>query len=171
VTRVIAARCGGTHDPSDAARRRKEHVMKKALARRVRVDTAVSEETVLAAAERMRQRNVGTLVVVDRERRAVGIVTDRDIVVRVVAARRDPAATRVGDVMTRDPTIVTEHGAPDIALLLMKEGGFRRLPVVDADRRVVGILSIDDVLRSLVSDLVGVAGVLDVQSPEMVATA
>ena len=133
---------------------------------RPRVDTARADETVLAIADRMRQRNVGTMVVVDDESRPVGIVTDRDLVTRVLADRRDPAVTTAGDVMTRNPTTVTEHGARDIALILMKDGGFRRVPVVDGERRLVGVLSLDDVVRTLAADMARVAGVLDVQSPE-----
>lgn len=133
------------------------------------VDTARPDETVLAIADRMKTRNVGTMVVVDAESRPVGIVTDRDLVVRCVAARRDPSLTSVEDVMTRKPTTVTQHGARDISLLLMKEGGFRRLPVVDDGRRLVGLLSLDDVVRTLAADMARVASVLDTQTPELVA--
>jgi CBS domain-containing protein len=143
--------------------------LKEKLVHRPHVDTARPEETVLSVADRMRQRNVGTLVVVDRETRPVGIVTDRDLVTRVLADRRDPARTAVEEVMTRDPTTVTEYGAPHIALLLMKDGGFRRLPVVDGERRLVGVLSLDDVVRTLAADMARVAGVLDAQTPELTA--
>ena len=134
------------------------------------VDTARRDETVLTVADRMRQRNVGTVVVVDRENRVVGIVTDRDLVVRVLADRRDPEATMVEDVMTPNPTTVTEHGARDISLLLMKDGGFRRLPVVDDRQHLLGVLSLDDLVRTLAAELWRVVGVLDVQTPERVAT-
>lgn len=137
---------------------------------RTHVDTANREETVLAIADRMRQRNVGTMVVIDREDRVVGIVTDRDLVVRVLADRRDPAEATVEDVMTPNPTTVTEQGARDISLLLMKDGGFRRLPVVDDRRCLLGMLSLDDVIRTLAADMARVAGVLGVQTPEKVAT-
>lgn len=134
--------------------------------RRPHVDTARADETVLAIAERMRRRNVGTMVVVDDERRPVGIVTDRDLVTRVLAERRDSAATRIDQVMTREPTTVTEHGAPRLALELMKDGGFRRLPVVDAERRLVGVLSLDDVVRTVAAEMGRVVSVLDAQTPE-----
>ena len=133
------------------------------------VDTARPGETVQTVADRMRQRNVGTVVVIDREDRVVGIVTDRDLVVRVLADRRDPAETTVEEVMTPNPTTVTRHGARDISLLLMKDGGIRRLPVVDDHRRLLGVLSLDDVVRTLAADMARVVGVLDVQTPEKVA--
>ncbi len=136
---------------------------------RPHVDTAAPDETAHAVADRMRQRNVGTVIVVDADRRPVGIVTDRDLVTRVLADRRDPKEVTVAEIMTRRPTTVTEHGARDIALLLMSEGGFRRLPVVDADRRLVGVLALDDVVRTLALDLSRVLGVIDAQNPDSVA--
>ena len=67
---------------------------------RTHVDTARRDETVQVVADRMRQRNVGTVVVLDREDRVVGIVTDRDLVVRVLADRRDPASVTVEEPWT-----------------------------------------------------------------------
>jgi len=135
---------------------------------RPHVDTARTGETVLAIAERMRKRNVGTVVVIDRARHPVGIVTDRDLVTRVLAERRDPAATAVGDVMTKSPTTVTAHGAPRLALELMRDGGFRRLPVVDPEGRLVGVLSLDDVVRTLAAEMSRVVNVLDGQAPDLI---
>ena len=146
-------------------------VLRERTVHRPHVDTARADETVLAVAERMRQRNVGTLIVTDEERRPVGIVTDRDLVTRVIADCRDPAVALIEEVMTRNPTTVTEHGAPRLALELMRDGGFRRVPVVDSERRLVGVLSIDDVVRTVAADMLRVANVLDVQAPEVVGTA
>jgi CBS domain-containing protein len=143
--------------------------LKEKPVHRPHVDTARPDETVLAIADRMRQRNVGTMVVVDRDHRPVGIVTDRDLVVRCIADRRDFAETTIDEVMTKNPTTVTEQGARDISLLLMKDGGFRRMPVVDDRGRLVGVLSLDDVVRTLAADLGRVVDVLDVQTPEVVA--
>ena len=142
---------------------------KEKTVHRPHVDTATAGETVQTIADRMRQRNVGTVVVVDEEHRPIGIVTDRDLVSRVLADRRDPAETTIDEVMTKNPTTVTEHGAPQIALLLMKDGGFRRLPVVDDKRKLIGVLSLDDVVRTLAMELGRVVGVLDVQTPDVVA--
>lgn len=141
-------------------------MLSERIVHRPHVDTARPDESVLAVAIRMLDRNVGTVVVVDEDRRPVGIVTDRDLVTRALARRRDAEDTAIADVMTRDPTTVTEHGAAQIALLLMRDGGFRRLPVVDQERRLVGILAVDDVVRTLAMDMVRVADVLDSQSPE-----
>ncbi len=133
---------------------------------RRRVDLARADDTVRAAAQRFSQRNVGTLVVVDEAKRPVGIVTDRDLVTRVLAMRRDPGETTVGDVMTPRPRTVGEDADPEVALSLMAAGGFRRIPVVDAEGVVTGILSLDDVLRCLVSEMVRTGQVLEAQTPE-----
>jgi CBS domain-containing protein len=93
--------------------------LRERLVHKTHVDTARPDETIQSVADRMRQRNVGTVVVTDGEDRVVGIVTDRDLVVRVLADRRDPAEVVVEEVMTRNPTTVTEHGAREISLLLM----------------------------------------------------
>jgi CBS domain-containing protein len=95
------------------------------------VDVASADESVLAAAKRMRDRNVGTLVVVNDLSRPMGLVSDRDLAVRVVAGERDPARTPVGDVMTGMPATILESSSIESALGHMRTGRFRRLPVVD----------------------------------------
>lgn len=88
----------------------------------------------------MDARNVGAVLVTDAAQRLVGIFTERDLLRRVVAQGRDPNTTPVMEVMTRNPdTVGSRHFAVD-ALRLMREGGYRHLPVVDGDR-IVGILS------------------------------
>jgi CBS domain-containing protein len=85
-------------------------------------------ESVLEAARRMRERRVGTLVIVDDVGKPVGLVTDRDLVLRVVAAGGDPRAISVGEVMTERPKTVTESTPIESALSLMRSASFRRLP-------------------------------------------
>lgn len=114
---------------------------------------ADGEETVQAAAERMRRENVGTLVVLDGEHRPFGIVTDRDLVLRVVAAGLDARATRVAQVMTAHPRNIAETAPIEDALRCMRDLAVRRLPVVDADGRLVGIVTMDDVLELLSEEL------------------
>jgi CBS domain-containing protein len=107
-------------------------------------------ETVTAAAERMDAEAVGALVVVDDER-PVGIVTDRDLVVRGVA-RRLPPDSRVDFVMSTD--LITMDADADLrdAVRLFSEHAIRRLPLLEGER-MVGMLSMDDLLIDLVSDL------------------
>jgi CBS domain-containing protein len=101
----------------------------------------------------MRDRGVGALVVLDEAGRPVGLLTDRDITVRVVASGSDPQTARVGEAMTEHPKTVHESTPIESALALMRSGAFRRLPVVDDRGAAVGIVSIDDVLGLLAEEL------------------
>jgi len=95
--------------------------------------------TVLDAAIQMARRKVGAMLVLDGAR-LVGIFTERDALIRVLAASRDPARTLLAEVMTPEPTTITPDKSFGLALLVMHEEGFRHLPVVEAGR-VVGIVS------------------------------
>jgi len=128
------------------------------------VDTASYDENVLDAARRMRDRQVGTVIVVD-EMRPVGIVTDRDLTVRVLAQGLSPQATRLSDVMTPSPTTVREEDSIETALGYMRAGRFRRLPVVGRDGRLLGILALDDVLELVAEDLTAVGQLLKREAP------
>lgn len=91
------------------------------------------------AARRMRDGRVGAVLVVEGDR-LVGIFTERDAVTRVIACGRDPAAVRLDEVMTRDPTTVTAEETFGYALLVMYERGFRHLPVLEGGRPI-GVVS------------------------------
>lgn len=136
-----------------------------------KVDVATMDESVHAVAARMDQRNVGTIVVTDGDRHPIGIVTDRDLTVRVLAHARDPVLTRIGDVMTANPRSVATNASLEASLSLMQSGPFRRLIVVDREGSLVGILSLDDVLAVMARELDGVRKLLRRESPEAVAEA
>lgn len=117
------------------------------------VVTAVPTETVRTGARRMAERDVGTLVVlVDTGTRAAGIVTDRDIALRAVAAGLDPEQTPLATIMTH-PVRTVDEGIPiEEAVREMARGATRRLVVTGAGNVIVGILSLDDVLDLLVAE-------------------
>lgn len=107
------------------------------------------DASILEAARVMRQQHTGNLIVVDDpqgERVPVGIVTDRDIVVEVLANELDPAKTSVSQIMSAK--LVIAGGAEDAsqALERMRQHGVRRLPVVDHDGSLIGIVTLDDML-------------------------
>jgi CBS domain-containing protein len=133
------------------------------------IDVAEPSETIAAVAARMQQREVGALVVLDEERRVTGIVTDRDLVLRVLARKKDPQKTLVEDVMTRAPYTVTEETSIENAVSLMHSGEFRRLPIVDDDRRLVGLVSLDDVLLLLCEEFASIRGLLQRETPKKAA--
>jgi CBS domain-containing protein len=103
--------------------------------------------TVAAAAELMKTANIGSIPVVEDEqtRKLVGIVTDRDLALKIVAERRDVNGTNVQAVMT--PQVITCRADDDVqkALDAMSEHQLRRIPVVDNDNRIVGIIAQADV--------------------------
>jgi CBS domain-containing protein len=104
------------------------------------VQSVTLTQSLADAAEIMKQNDVGSLPVVDDDRRLVGILTDRDIVLRAVAERVDPQSVKVGDVASRDLVTVEPEQDLDEALLLMAQHQVRRLPVVEQDR-LVGMLA------------------------------
>jgi CBS domain-containing protein len=104
-------------------------------------------DTVVEAARLMKVNDVGSIPVVDdnKNRRLVGILTDRDIAVRVVAEARDANATTIEEVMTRDLVTVGPDDDVERALNAMEEHQVRRIPVVDGDGRLVGIIAQADI--------------------------
>jgi len=133
------------------------------------VDLAHVDESVWQAAERMHQRAVGTLVVIDDDKKPIGIVTDRDLVERVLAQALDATATSVGEVMTRPTETVSEQDAIEHAITVMRRERCRRLPVVDDSGQLVGLLSLDDVLQLLAEELTNVGQLLERQTPQAAA--
>jgi CBS domain-containing protein len=113
-----------------------------------RAEIVGPEETLQAAAVKMRDRGVGALVVCEDER-AIGLITDRDIVVRVVARGGSPAEAPVRGAMTPQLVECRDDEELEAAVARMARGAVRRLAVLDAGGRLVGMLSVDDVaLRS-----------------------
>jgi CBS domain-containing protein len=131
------------------------------LCRRNIVTISPSDE-LLAAAQLMRVHHVGYLVVTEpvaneTGERPVGVLTDRDIVVRVLARGADPRALRVGDVMTPEPQVVRGTNSLNDALRSMRQIGVRRMPVVGQRSQLIGVLSLDEILEEIAGKLSNVA--------------
>ncbi len=133
------------------------------------VDLADPTESVWQAAERMRQRGVGTLLMVDEWNKPIGIVTDRDLVVRVLAEGLDGNTTLVRDVMTPHPKTIFQDAPIEDALAIMRGGGFRRVPVVDAEEKLVGLISLDDVLMLLARSFTEIGELIEQETPRGIA--
>jgi CBS domain-containing protein len=100
------------------------------------------------AARLMEQEDVGSLPIVTEGARLVGVVTDRDIAIRVVARGLDPDQTSVGDVATREPLTLTPDDDLDEALTLMAREQVRRVPIVVREDELVGVVSQADIALS-----------------------
>jgi CBS domain-containing protein len=116
------------------------------------VHTASPDETILEAARRMAREETGSLVILDLERLPIGILSDRDVMMRCVAEGKDPASTPVSELMSTPVASVRESMPIEEALAQMASCHVRRMPVVDDDDRLVGILALDDVLELLVEE-------------------
>ena len=123
--------------------------------------TVRPSDELTAAAKLMREKHIGYLVVVEPHMtgvRPVGVLTDRDIVVAVVARDVDPRSLTVGDVMTRDPVAIPQDAAIDTALREMRRMGIRRMPVLGPLGQLVGVVSLDDLFEVLAAELGDAAG-------------
>ncbi len=109
--------------------------------------TARPDETVVEAARKMAENAVGSVVVVDDRGTLLGIVTERDIVVRVVARGLDPSKTLVGEIMTRNPVTIYDDASLSAAAELMRRKRVSHLPVINEEGRVVGMISRSDIVR------------------------
>ena len=117
-----------------------------------RVATVAVADAVATAVETMRREHIGDVVVVTPDggsSRPVGILTDRDVVIELLAPGVDPAQVTVGDCMSESVVTAREDEDLLIALQRMAKAGVRRLPIVDGGGHLSGILSIDDVIGFL----------------------
>jgi len=112
--------------------------------------TLPSDTTVQHACEHMRDRRVGAVLVTEGNHRLVGIFTGRDAVCHVLAKGKHPARTTLGEVMTREPDTMLPGKTAIDALRLMRDGGYRHLPVVE-NGKILGIVSSGD-FRGLEQD-------------------
>ncbi len=121
------------------------------------------QTTVLEAARLMRHRHVGDLVVVtdvEDERTPLGVVTDRDLVLEVLGNGLDPATTKVATLLNRPVVLASETEDTTLVLERMRAHGVRRVPVVDGQGFVVGILTLNDLLQQLVTDASGLLEIM-----------
>ncbi|HEX6176315.1 MAG TPA: CBS domain-containing protein [Candidatus Binatia bacterium] len=121
------------------------------------VVTISPDATVLEAAKLMHSKHIGCLVVTDNSR-PTGILTDRDIVLKLVAGEKKPEETTVKNIMTTNPTMVNVNYDVLDAVRLMRDRGVRRLPVIDEHRHLLGIITLDDVLTAFGAELGDLAG-------------
>jgi len=134
-------------------------------------DVTVASDSVQLAARRMLDRNVGSLVVVNEDHEPIGIVTDRDLTLRVLAEGLEPATLTVGQVMSRGVHVVNETTPIEDVLRVMRSGPYRRIPVVDASGRLVGLVTLDDILDLIAEEFNSIGRLLRKESPDALVPA
>jgi CBS domain-containing protein len=128
------------------------------------VRTIAVDATLRSAAQRMADEGVGCLVAV-AGRSVRGILTDRDIALRVVREGLDPDQANVATALTHDPLTVHASSPLRVVSGLMRRRSVRRLPVVDDREELVGVIALDDLLPVIARELVGISEVVGAQSP------
>ena len=114
------------------------------------------QASALDAARLMRHNHVGDVVVVsdpERERVPVGVVTDRDVTIEVLGNGRDPSQTTLADLMRSPVVIATDSEDASVVVERMRFHGVRRVPVVDERGTLVGIVTLDDLLEMILSEM------------------
>ncbi|MCW5618191.1 MAG: CBS domain-containing protein [Nitrosomonas sp.] len=123
-----------------------------------------TEDSALEAARLMRKHHVGDVVVIKEQnsiRRPVGIVTDRDLIVEIMATGLDPAVITVGDIMTPELVTVKESASIFETIQYMRRKAVRRSPVIDDSGELVGIITMDDLLQLLSTELSELTRIVD----------
>ncbi|MBZ5601919.1 MAG: CBS domain-containing protein [Acidobacteriia bacterium] len=124
---------------------------------------ASRETSVQDAAKLMREHHVGDLIVTDRangKRKPIGIVTDRDIVIEVMAQGLDPTRISIEDIMAPELVSAREQDGVWETIEKMRTKGVRRVPVVDAEGTLAGIIAVDDLIELLADELGDLAKVI-----------
>ena len=123
--------------------------------------TALADTTLAEVARLMRKQHVGCVVIVEEGAgKAIGVVTDRDIVLEVVAPGLDPLTITAGEIMTPSPVVAKRDDDVWWSLKVMRDRGIRRLPVVDAEQHVIGVVALDDMLAHVGNTMGDIAQLL-----------
>jgi len=128
------------------------------------VVTAPPDAKITDVVKLMDEKNVGCVIITEKQI-PVGIITDRDITLRVIGAKKDPKKLEIQSVMTKKPTIIEGKKGLFEAMHQFEGKDFRRMPVVDERGRLVGIITIDDLMRLLARELSFMTMVIETQSP------
>ena len=124
------------------------------------------DATVQFVAGLMKEKNIGCVVVTDNHR-PVGIVTDRDIALRSDTLCDQPDLILIETVMTRDIITIRKDAGIFDAIQEMKTLGVRRMPIVDSGGRLVGLLTVDDLIRLLAREMADIARIIGKESPSI----
>lgn len=133
------------------------------------VATCEAGASILQIAQQMRQEHVGDVVIVEYRNGdpiPIGIVTDRDIVIEILAKELDPNTVTAGAIMSRKLITAYEGEQLDVAMERMRWSGVRRIPLIDSAGVLVGIVTLDDVIAKLAATLNNISRVSQIQAFE-----
>lgn len=131
-----------------------------------KVVTVEKDESILQVARLMRERHVGCVVVTRRAKEKeipTGIITDRDLVLEVMSAEADPNQVSAGDIVVHSPIVVEENDGIRETLHRMRSNGIRRVPVVDGDGFLAGIISADDMIDFFAKEFKDLAKMISIE--------
>jgi CBS domain-containing protein len=131
---------------------------------RTEVMTASRDQSAGNLATVMQEETVGS-VVIEEDDQPVGIVTDRDLVLEVLEPRREASEVTAGEIMTETPVTVRDDAGVFDAIRKMHEESVRRMPVVDGDGLLAGIVTLDDLVVMLSDEMDTLAGIIEAESP------
>lgn len=127
---------------------------------------AARETSILELAQLMREHHVGSIIITEQQNACnipVGIITDRDLVIELLTKDIDTKSVSAGDVMSTDLTSVSESNHVYDTLKLMRGKGIRRMPVVNDENVLVGILTVDDLLDVVISELDDIVNIVAIE--------
>ncbi len=127
---------------------------------------ATRETSILELAQLMREHHVGSIIITEQQNACnipVGIITDRDLVIELLSKDIDTKSVSAGDVMSTDLTSVRESNHVYDTLKLMRGKGIRRMPVVNDENVLVGILTVDDLLDVVISELDDIVNIVAIE--------
>jgi CBS domain-containing protein len=115
------------------------------------------------AACMMTKAHCGSVLIVDDGGTMLGILTERDLMVKIVAKRRDPETTPVSDIMTHNPHFISPETTVSDAVLIMKRHNFRHLPIISSTSKILGVFSIRDAMARELVEAESMADLIDQQ--------
>lgn len=125
--------------------------------------TVQAQSSAFEAACVMTKAHCGSVLIVDAGGSMLGILTERDLMTKIVAKRRDPEATPVSDIMTHNPHFVSPETTVTDAVLIMKRHNFRHLPIISSTSKILGVFSIRDAMAGELVEAESMADLIDQQ--------
>ena len=117
----------------------------------------------------MTKGRCGSVLIVDASGAMLGILTERDLMIKIVAKRRDPDATPVSDIMTHKPHFIAPETSVSDAVLIMKRHNFRHLPILSSSSKILGVFSIRDAMAGELVEAESMADLIDQQATNVLS--